>query len=294
MSQNVVHTVDARLEQSLNEICPSPVTMRKALAQNPNLVRTLVGLSLTLIIVLSYAVYSASLTNDYYVYTSDPQERSGNISLITEQHYPVGEQDWTMWTWGFNTEPGNLSWINATISGGVIGGEVSLTNAAEGFWSHPDLGDPEAEKFSCAVSCVKLGTHETTFDDAGNASITGLTHWDPARRDSGTVWAKSLSRAEKSARENIAYEHADNVWQIAVRLPGNHSDMPMIDITMVNEEFSGVKRFTIDPATELVWATFSVIGCFAVLLVPSFGIYFAAQAKERRAEKVGIGTTEDE
>lgn len=272
----------------------SPVVMRKALAQNPNLLRTLVGLSLTLIIVLSYAVYSASLTNDYYVYTSNPQEQGANTSLITQQHYYVGEQDWTMWIWGFTTESANLSWINATISEGVKDGEMTMTNAGEGFWGHPDLGNPQAEKFSCAQSCVKLRTHETTFDEAGDAGITGLTHWDAARRDGGTVWAENLVAAETSARENIAYNHSDNVWQIAVKLPGNHSELPVIDITMVNEEFSGIEQFTIDPATELVWATFSVIGCFTILLVPSFGIYFAAQAKEKRAEKVSIGNAEDE
>ena len=268
--------------------------MRKALAQNPNLLRTLVGLSLTLIVVLSYAVYSASLTNDYYVYSSNPQERVASTSLIAQQHYYVGQQEWTMWIWDFTTETDNLSWINATVSEGVIGGEVSLTNAGEGFWSHPDLGNPEAEKFSCAEYCVKLGTHETTFDADGNASIIGLTHWDAARRDGGTVWAENLTTAETLARENIAYIHSDNVWQISVKLPGNFSEAPLINITTVNEELSGIEQFTIDPATELVWATFSVIGCFAVLLVPSFAIYFAAQAKEKRAEQVAIGSSEDE
>ena len=278
----------------MNDAYPSPIAMRKALAQNPNLLRTLVGLSLTLIVILSYAVYSASLTNDYYVYSSNPQERVASTSLITQQHYYVGQQEWTMWIWDFTTESDNLSWVNATVIEGVSGGEVSLTNAGEGFWSHPDLGNPKAEKFSCAEHCVKLGTHESTFDEDGSASITGLTHWDAARRDGGTVWAEDLTTAETTARENIAYYHSDNVWQISVKLPGNLSEIPLINITTVNEEFSGVEQFTIDPATELVWATFSVIGCFAVLLVPSFAIYFAAQAKEKRAEQVAIGVSVDE
>jgi len=278
----------------LNDECPSPVAMRKALAQNPNLLRTLVGLSLTLIVVLSYAVYNASLTNDYYVYTSTPQERDANTSLISQQHYYVGEQEWTMWIWDFKSESDNLSWVNATVSEGVAGGEVTLTNAGEGFWSHPDLGDPEAEIFSCAEYCAKLGTHETIFDTDGSASITGLTHWEPGRRDGGTVLAENLTDAETSAREIIAYTHSSNVWQISVKLPGNLSEIPIINITTVYEEFSGIEQFAIDPATELVWATFSVIGCFAVLLVPSFAIYFAAQAKEKHAEKVATGGSEDE
>ena len=36
--------------------------MRKALAQNPNLLRTLIGMGLTLIFLLAYAVYGATMT----------------------------------------------------------------------------------------------------------------------------------------------------------------------------------------------------------------------------------------
>ena len=36
-------------------------SMKKALAQNPNMLRTMVGLGLTLILILSYAVYGATM-----------------------------------------------------------------------------------------------------------------------------------------------------------------------------------------------------------------------------------------
>ena len=45
--------------------------MKKALAQNPNLLRTLIGLSLTLIVLLSYAVYGATISPSYYIYETD-------------------------------------------------------------------------------------------------------------------------------------------------------------------------------------------------------------------------------
>ena len=44
--------------------------MQKSIARNPNMLRTLIGLGLTLIIVLGYAVYSASLDSEYYLYTT--------------------------------------------------------------------------------------------------------------------------------------------------------------------------------------------------------------------------------
>ena len=45
--------------------------MRKALAQNPNLLRTLVGLSVTLIFMLSYAVYGATVSPSVYIYHTE-------------------------------------------------------------------------------------------------------------------------------------------------------------------------------------------------------------------------------
>ena len=48
--------------------------MKKALAQNPNLLRTLLGLSVTLILLLSYAVYGATVSPSYYLYDTNTQE----------------------------------------------------------------------------------------------------------------------------------------------------------------------------------------------------------------------------
>jgi hypothetical protein len=31
-----------------------------------------------------------------------------------------------------------------------------------------------------------------------------------------------------------------------------------------------------------LWALFSVVGCFAIILIPSFTVFFAARAKEKR------------
>ena len=52
----------------------------------------------------------------------------------------------------------------------------------------------------------------------------------------------------------------------------------------VNEEFASVEVFSVDAATEFLWALAAVIGCFAMVLIPSFTVYFAARAKENRDE----------
>ena len=52
------------------------VDMRKALAQNPNLLRTLIGMGLTLIFLLAYAVYGATIDTEVYIYNSTATEES--------------------------------------------------------------------------------------------------------------------------------------------------------------------------------------------------------------------------
>ena len=47
--------------------------MQKALAQNPNLLRTLLGLSFTLIFILAYAVYGATVSPSYYLYQTESE-----------------------------------------------------------------------------------------------------------------------------------------------------------------------------------------------------------------------------
>ena len=43
--------------------------------------------------------------------------------------------------------------------------------------------------------------------------------------------------------------------------------------------------FEVDAATEFMWALAAVIGCFSMVLVPSFTIYFAqGQRKETRTQ----------
>ena len=54
--------------------------MKKALAQNPNLLRTLIGLSVTLIFMLSYAVYGATVSPSVYIYQTEATVDQYNAS----------------------------------------------------------------------------------------------------------------------------------------------------------------------------------------------------------------------
>jgi len=253
--------------------------MRKALAQNPNLLRTLLGLSFTLIFMLSYAVYGATVSPSYYLYETDA------TTTVHAQDEPVRiyqeELNQTTWTWSIPADGTNLTWVNLTATELSNGAEVKLSNGA-GLYSHRSLGVVGADGFSCRESCQKNTTHAVLAEDGGEISVLALTSTDPARRSNGTVYAKNPGAALDKAQDAIEYEHSPSLIRIEIVENGNRSTAPAMTITTVNEAFDSIKPFTIDAATEFLWALAAVVGCFSMVLVPSFTVYFAANAKEKR------------
>ncbi|MBT4065841.1 MAG: hypothetical protein HOE76_01300 [Euryarchaeota archaeon] len=254
--------------------------MRKALAQNPNLLRTLMGMGLTLIFLLAYAVYGATIDTEYFIYKSESNETQ--VSLDTPEHYFDEDSNSTTWTWDAAMNGVNLTWINVTASSLSEGATLSVSNAA-GIYSHPDLGDVTAEEFSCMVSCVQKNLHTVVSED-GNAEIISLTDPNPALRGTGTVYADSIGEARDKAKGLIETEFEPAVVRITVTENGNRTVSPSIKVDQVNENLSEIKPFEIDTATEFVWALAAVIGCFSLVLIPSFTVYFAARAKQKKVE----------
>ena len=254
--------------------------MRKALAQNPNLLRTLIGMGLTLIFLLTYAVYGATIDTEVYIYESDSKETE--IDLNSASRFYDSDDNRTIWTWDANLNGVNLTWVNLSGEMLSLGSTISISNA-EGLYSHPDLGDPDADDFSCSDSCKKLEEHTVNIS-ANTDGIVALTDPDPALRGKGSLFADSLDEAEKESAKIINTTFEFTSVRITVIEDGNRDVSPTILLTQVNEELGEVKQFEIDAATEFVWALAAVIGCFGMILVPSFTIYFAAQAKQRKLE----------
>lgn len=82
----------------------------------------------------------------------------------------------------------------------------------------------------------------------------------------------------------IAYTHSPSLIRVELIEQGNRSTQPGLTAETVNEAFSSVEVFSVDAATEFLWALAAVVGCFSMVLIPSFTVYFAARAKERRDE----------
>lgn len=280
------HCVFGLVQVFLNG-CVLDRAMKKALAQNPNLLRTLIGLSLTLIVLLSYAVYGATISPSYYIYETEPT----NSSFEDIELSKIVQNNETTWIGTVSADGANLTWVNMTVDSLASGAVVKMTNEGK-LYSHPFLGVDDAEvvvdgktvDFRCSEHCV-YGESIEVEADSSKVSIQALTSTDPARRSNGTVFADTLNEAESLAREEIDYTHTPSQIIIQITEPGNKTVQPQVNVYTVNEEFSSVQIFEIDAATEFLWALAAVVGCFSMVLIPSFTVYFAARARERKNEE---------
>ena len=261
--------------------------MKKALAQNPNLLRTLIGLSLTLIILLSYAVYGATISPSYYIYETEATDSSFEDIELTK----IVQNNETTWIGTVSADGANLTWVNMTVTDLASGAVVKMTNEGK-LYSHPFLGVDDAQvvvdgktvDFRCSEHCV-FGESIEVEADSSEVNIQSLTSTDPARRSNGTVFADSLGEAESLARSEVNYTPSPSQIVIQITEPGNKSVQPQVNVYTVNEAFLSVEIFEIDAATEFLWALAAVVGCFSMVLIPSFTVYFAARAKERKNEE---------
>ena len=265
--------------------------MKKALAQNPNLLRTLIGLSLTLIFMLSYAVYGATVSPSVYIYQTEPSVNEYSASSADEevQRSYDADDNTTTWAWQVIADDANLTWVNVTATELSSGAVLKVTNVAK-LYSHELLGstytleNPLEEEFSCADLCDHAETHERISEDGGTVEFHALTSVDPARRSNGSVFASDIVEAEEKARAAIEYTHTPSILRIEIIESGNRTTEPSISVETTNEAFGSIAVFSVDATTEFLWALAAVVGCFSMVLIPSFTVYFAARAKEKRDE----------
>ncbi|MGB0612314.1 MAG: hypothetical protein ACPGMW_06790, partial [Poseidonia sp.] len=197
--------------------------MKKALAQNPNLLRTLIGLSLTLIFMLSYAVYGATVSPSVYIYQTEATVNDYNASQADEDIERNYDQDTntTTWAWQVIADGTNLTWVNVTASELSDGAQLRVTSVAK-LYSHELLGatynleNPLEEGFSCADLCYYNTTHERTSIDGENIEFYSLTSVDPARRSNGSVFAQDIGEAEEKSRNLIEYMHSPSILRIEI------------------------------------------------------------------------------
>ena len=264
--------------------------MKKAMAQNPNMLRTMIGLGLTLIVILSYAVYGATIDSSYYMY---------HTSNEGVDHDPIDQglsEDNTTQQWTFTTNRAT-TWLNVTIDGVEQDDTISV-GVSDGVWYyHEMLGDEDAERFSCRQTdeqafeeynvCTAAQVHSITAEESGMMTIRGIVSPELPMGGLGSMYADSLEDAQEASADLISAHNGTRVWTITLVSsdeihPAEYS--PLVEST--THELEMVEPFKINPVTEMLWSISALIGCFAIALVIPLSIYFAARAKERREEKI--------
>ena len=273
--------------------------------QNPNMIRTMLILSFTLIFLLAYAVYGATSDSGYYLYSTEKNETTPELSSVGNS--PSFQNGKTAWVWEFETNTTNLTWVNVSVSGAYENSDLKVINVNGDFWSHPKLGDVLNSDVNCAdrvnkegknvwvvVDCQVGSTHTMSLG-SGNATFVSFTHPDPALRDGGTVRAESYDSALIVANTTFNRTHESGLWQISIETEGNHTDlMPIVIVNSVNEEINKVEIFQIDAVTEMLWSMSALIGCFMILLVPAFLIYYISlQSNKKERKEVEIALEQD-
>ena len=275
--------------------------MKKALAQNPNMLRTMIGLGLTLIVILSYAVYGATIDSSYYLYHTSNEEVQHDL-----QNQGLTDDNTTQ-SWTFSTNRAT-TWLNVSMAGVEVGDSISIS-VSDGEWYHHEmLGSDEAERFSCRQTddggfeeynvCASAQTHTITADESGNITIRGIVSPDLPMGGLGSLYADSLLEAETASADLISTHNGTKVWTITL-VSGDeiHPSEYSPSVSTTSHELENVEPFEVDPVTEMLWSISALIGCFGMALFIPLVIYFAAQAKERREEKVrnaALAKTTDE
>ena len=233
------------------------IFMRAAMRQNPNMIRTMLLLSFTLIFLLAYAVYGATSDSGYYLYSTE--KNNSDAELNTVGNSPSFQNGKTTWVLEFESNTKNLTWVNVSVSCANQNSNLKIINVDGSFWSHPELGDAFDSNVNCAdrinidgsfvwvtVDCQVGSTHTMHISD-GNATFVSFTHPNPAFRDGGTVRAENYEDALKVVNSTFNRTHESGLWQISIEADGNHTEInPLITVNYVNEEIINVELFQID------------------------------------------------
>ena len=261
----------------------------------------MIGLGLTLIVILSYAVYGATMDSSYYLYHTSNEQ----VDHVTADQGLSNENSSQSWTFSTNRA---TTWLNISIAG-VDQGDVIAVGVSDGVWYHHEmLGDENADRFSCHQIqdggfeeynvCTESQEHSVTVEHAGNVTIRGIVSPELPMGGLGSLYANSLDDAEAEAANLIATHNGTRIWTITLQsVDSIHPDEFSPYVQSTSHELENVEPFKIDPVTEMLWSISALIGCFGIALVIPLSIYFAARAKERREEKirnVALDKTTDE
>ena len=262
--------------------------MRKSLSRNPNMLRTMIGTGLVLVLVLAFAVYSNTVDSEYYGYTTTNE--ASDLEMIEKIE---GEASWQA------TSTGALTWVNVTVAD-VPEGSTLRVEASSLEWYHsPLLGASDAENFNCGEwsevteTCTLAHAHEAEVAYEG-ATLRGIVSMELPLDGLGYLQSDDLESAQEDAETLIAHHNKTVVWTITVF--DNDGVVESQDIgasvVVVRHEIVTVAEFKLDPIQESVYSFATLVGCFSLLLALPLMVYYSAMYKAKRDEQIRIEAPE--
>jgi len=258
------------------------------MSQNPNMLRTMIGIGLTLIFVLSYAVYSNTVESEYYGY------ETSNISEKLE----LNQDDAQVAEWYVSSNM-PITWINISTLGAPE--DSILRIQAEGTkWFHsPLLGVNQEFPFNCegdgdysdiVETCDYSTIHEMDISEDENV-LRGIVSSVLPIEGLGYLQAENLEEAFEMANALVSEEADIITWRIGI-FDGEGNAVPSsgieIEAKFTTHELIDVNEFQIDPIEESVYSLATLIGCFTLMLILPLIIYFSAIYKAKKDESIRL------
>ena len=245
------------------------------------MLRTMIGMGLVLILVLSYAVYSNTMDSEYYGYETTNEE------VI----YELEQSDDELASWFVSTDS-SATWIYVEIENAPEASVLTVTSANIQWYHSIHLGKEGDNAFNCkefdevSESCILAYSHSIDVD-GGSANLTGRISLVLPINGVGFLHSQNVSTAENTAQSMIDEERSLSTWIVEIRSNGEVVEDRGISIqfSLVEHELSSVYEFTLDPIQETVYATATLIGCFSLLIVVPMIAYYAGVAKARLDEE---------
>ena len=265
--------------------------MEKSMSRNPNMLRTLIGLGLVLIIILGYAVHSNTVDSEYYMYETTNSEQNTELIQLEEN-----SSEWYF----ISNEP--ITWINTTVEGAPQGTTLVIDASGVEWYHTPSLGQNEKD-FNCKEfapdyvdlieTCIKGSFHEISLDE--QSIMIGLVSTELPIGGLGSLQADNLDAANESVEEILDSNTKTITWKISLK--NSEGELISSEGIEVNNSITihnllSVTEFKLDPIQESIYSFATLIGCFTLLLILPMIAYFSAVYKEKRDEESRSKTPE--
>lgn len=241
----------------------------------------MIGLGLVLILVLSYAVFSATVDSEYYRYETTNESVEYELALENEN-----ESSW------FVTTTSSPTWINLTVINAPNNAELVISSTSSMWFHSPTLGEDGDSALDCkefddiSDSCLEAYEHNMMID-AEEVVMRGRASLELPINGVGYVRAEDQYNAEEDALNLITGERITTTWLISIYVDGELVSPDGIELTftLTEHELVSISEFKIDPVQETLYGIATLVGCFFLLIAVPMMVYFAGVAKARLDEE---------